>query len=285
MRTLKRIIQYILTTVLALVIFALVVIHIFSSTVLNKEYVLAKLNKHDFYNSIYENVISGFENYIYQSGLDEEVLNNIVTKEKVEKDTKTIINNIYNGTDEDISTEEIRNNLNQNIQNSLGSISLTQQKAIDVFVDKICEQYEETITHTKYESAINSGYDKVMDCISLVRKVALVALAICLILISILTIKRFYRIIARIGTALVIDGALLLVVERYINTKIKINTITIFNNSISNVLRDSLAEILNTFMKYGYTFLGIGLALIVIFAIIKAVRKSLRDKERYTPEN
>lgn len=285
MSTIKKIIQYILTAILALAIFVLIIVNIFSSTMLNKEYVLSKLSKHNFYNDMYESVISSFENYIYQSGLDEEVLNNIVTKEKVEKDIDTIVSNIYNGTDKDISTEEIRNNLNQNIQNSLGSITLTQQKAIDVFVDKICEQYEETIVHTKYEQSINNGYDKIVDFIGLAKKIVLVGIGVSLVLMVLLTIRRIYRIIARIGTTLVIDGTLLLVVEKFINIKIKINTITIFNNSVSKVIRDILAEMLNTFKMYGYTLLVIGIIFIVVFAIIKAVRKYLREKERYTPEN
>ena len=69
--------------------------------------------------NIYTAVESDFENYIYQSGLDENVLENIVSLEKIENDTKTIINNLYDGTSETIDVTEIENNLNNNIQNSL----------------------------------------------------------------------------------------------------------------------------------------------------------------------
>ena len=110
----KKIIQYIIVTILALAILALVIINILSSSILKKEYILSKLQQQDYYEKIYEETKSNFENYIHQSGLDEEVLENIVTKEKIEKDTKKIINNIYNGMDEKVDTEEIKNKLNKN---------------------------------------------------------------------------------------------------------------------------------------------------------------------------
>ena len=39
-------------------------------------------NKTDYYNKTYELLISNFENYIQQSGLDEDVLKDIVSKTK-----------------------------------------------------------------------------------------------------------------------------------------------------------------------------------------------------------
>ena len=91
----KKIIQYIVATILALAILGLVIINILSSSILSKEYILAKLQSQNYYEKIYKETESNFENYIHQSGLDEDVLKDIVTKEKVEKDTRIILNNIY----------------------------------------------------------------------------------------------------------------------------------------------------------------------------------------------
>ena len=46
-------------------------------TMLNKTYILQKLDETNFYSETYKIVESNFENYISQSGLDEEVLENI----------------------------------------------------------------------------------------------------------------------------------------------------------------------------------------------------------------
>lgn len=282
----KKIIQYIVATILALAILGLVIINILSSSILSKEYILAKLQSQNYYEKIYKETESNFENYIHQSGLDEDVLKDIVTKEKVEKDTRIILNNIYNGMDEKIDTKEIKEKLNKNINNSLkGKISDSEQKSIDTFVDTICKEYETTISHTNYEKKINDLINKVNKYIDLVKKVMMITIGISVIILILLTIKRIYRIISRIGVAFVIDGLILILGENYINSNIKIETIMLLNNGISDVLQSIINEILANILKTGSILLGLGIALIIVYGIIKSLRKAKREKDQYTPEN
>lgn len=282
----KKITQYIIATILALAILALVIINIFSSSVLSKEYILSKLQSQNYYDKIYEETESNFENYIHQSGLDEDVLKDIVTKEKIEKDTKIILNNIYNGMDEKIDTKEIKDKLNENINNSLnGKISSSQQKAIDTFVDTICKEYETTISHTNYEKKINNVLNQINKYIDLAKKTMMIIIGVSLVLLILLTFKKIYRIISKIGVAFVIDGLILLLAEKYINSKIKINTIMLLNNGISDVLQSILNEILGNILKTGSILLSLGIVLILVYGIIKSIRKSKREKDQYTPEN
>ena len=282
----KRIIQYIIAAILAIAMFGLIIINIISSTILSKEYILSKLQEQNYYEKIYEEAESNFENYIHQSGLDEEVLAGIVTKEKIEKDTKIIINNIYNGMEEKIEVEEIRNNLNEKINNSLnGKISSSEQKSIDTFVDTICDEYETTISHTNYEKKINSIIEKANKYINLAKKGLLVIIGGSVILLVLLTIKRIYRLIARIGTAFIIDGLIFIFAEKYISSKTRIDTIMLLNKGISDVLQSILNEILSNILKTGSIMLGLGIILTIIYGIIKSIRKAKREKEQYTPEN
>ena len=282
----KRIIQYIIATILALAILALTIVNILSSTILSQEYILSKLQEQNYYDKIYEEAESNFENYIHQSGLDEEVLEGIVTKEKIQEDTKIIINNIYNGMNEKIDTEEIKNNLNEKINNSIdGKISSSQQKSIDTFVDTICKEYEKTISHTNYEKKINSIINKANKYIDIAKKALLITIGVSVILLILLTIKRIYRITARIGTAFIIDGLIFIIAEKYIKSKIKIDTIMVLNQGISDVLQSILTEILSNILKTGSIMLSIGILLTIIYGIIKSIRKAKREKEQYTPEN
>lgn len=282
----KKIIQYIIVTILALAVLALVVINMLSSSILKKEYILSKLQQQDYYEKIYEETKSNFENYIHQSGLDEEVLENIVTKEKIEKDTRKIINNIYNGMDEKVDTEEIKNKLNENINNSLnGKITSTQQKSIDTFVDTICKEYETTISHTNYEKKINNMLNQINKYIDLAKKAILVIIGVSIILLVLLTIKRIYRITAQIGTAFIIDGLILILAKKYISSKIKIDTIMLLNNGVSDVLKNILNEILTNILKNGSILFVLGIILIIIYGTIKSIRKAKREKDQYTPEN
>ena len=150
MKVIATIIKYIIVFILAISIIMLAVVNIFSSTILEKEYILSKLEETGYYDEIYEYAKSNFENYIGQSGLDEEILENIITKEMIKNDTKTIIENIYDGKDKKVETKEIENTIKQNISKSLEGqkLTATQQKAIDEFVKHICDEYTTSLLHT-----------------------------------------------------------------------------------------------------------------------------------------
>ena len=192
----KQIIRYILSISLTLSLIVLILVSLISSTILNEKYVLDKLEETNYYKNIYENVKSNFENYIYQSGLDEEVLDNIVSEEQVKEDTKTIISHIYNGIEEKISGETIKQKLNENIDKSLKNIKLSesQKKAIETFVDTITEEYTKTILHFGFEKDMYSVYSKIHKLLDFVKKALLVAVAAILIVLVLITINRFYRI-------------------------------------------------------------------------------------------
>ena len=115
MKVITNIIKFIVLTILTLCIVSVGIITIVSSTILDQSYIMQKLEETNFYSDTYELVKSNFENYIYQSGLDEEVLNDICTKEKVKQDLNLILTNIYQGTDKKIDTTEIADKLNANI--------------------------------------------------------------------------------------------------------------------------------------------------------------------------
>ena len=282
----KKIIQYIIATILALAILGLIIINILSSSILSKEYILGKLQNQNYYEKIYQETESNFENYIHQSGLDEDVLKDIVTKEKIEKDTRIILNNIYNGMDEKIDTKEIRGKLTENINNSLnGKISSSEQKAIDTFVDTICKEYETTISHTNYEQKINEALNKINKYIDLAKKAMMVTIGVTSVILVLLSIRRIYRITSKIGVAFVIDGLILILGEKYVSSNIKVDTIMLLNNGVSDVLQSILNEILGNILKTGSILLGLGIVLIIVYAVIKSIRKLKREKDQYTPEN
>lgn len=282
----KKIVQYMVATILALAILILVIINILSSSVLSKEYILNKLQSQNYYEKIYQETESNFENYIHQSGLDEDVLKDIVTKEKIEKDTKIILNNIYNGMNEKIDTKEIKEKLTENINNSLnGKISSSEQKAINTFVDTICKEYETTISHTNYEKKINEALNKINKYIDLAKKAMMVIIGVTGVILVLLSIRRIYRITSKIGVAFVIDGLILILGEKYVSSNIKIDTIMVLNNGISDVLQSILNEILSNIFKTGSILLGLGIVLIAVYGIIKSIRKFKREKDQYTPEN
>lgn len=287
MKVLNTVIKYIITIILAISMIAYFFIQIASSTILSEQYILSKLEETDYYNKIYESVKSNFENYIHQSGLEETVLENIVSKEKVRKDTKIIISNLYNGLEQKIDTQEIRDNLNKNIKETLGeqNITKTQQSSIDTFVDHICNEYTDTMSHFSYEKQINQVYQKVIKYIDLAKKVLLITIGLAILLLLVLNLKRIYKFVSLLGISLTTTGTFLVIVNLFINSKVKVQTITILNDAISDTVRSVLAEILHMIMNNGSIMLISGILLIIIPNLIHNLKKYGMAKEEDTYEN
>ena len=280
MKSVKMIIRIIVAFIIAVSTILFLVVNLASSTILSESYVFAKLEEHDYYNKIYDAVKSNFENYISQSGLDESVLENVVSIEKVKKDTQIIIGNIYDGTSDKIDTQEIKDNLNSNIEKSLGTNLVNAQKdAINTFIEKICDEYTSTISHYKYEEQINSVYQRINMKIDMAKKALLVIIAANIIILFILSTRRIYKAFVMTGISAVTSGIFFIAVNIFINIKVKVHTILILNDTISEVLRSILGELLNNINIYGIVLLSAGLLFIIISNLINNILKYKNDED------
>ena len=283
MNTVIKIIRFILILVLTISIISLVFINVANSTILSKDYVLEKLEETNYYINIKGEIDSAFQNYIGQSGLDEEVLQNIVTEDKIKEDTNIILSNIYDGTSKEISTDEIEQNLRKNIENSLDTkLNVTQQRMVDEYVTKICNQYLDTMSHTKYENNIYNVISKINTYTQTVQKILMIAIVIMGLIIIISNYKKIAKAIAHLGISIMSSSIFMIIVNIYINTKIKIANIVILNEAISVVVRNVMNNILDTVKTQGIIFLIIGLLMIIVGnAIVSLKDKNNKNVEDY----
>lgn len=120
MKIISNIIKYIVIILLIISIILTLAVKVLTSTILNKDYILGKLEETNYYKNIYNQVESNFENYIYQSGLDEDVIKGIISEEDIKSDTIQIINNIYNNKEvTEVNISKIEERLEKNIYDSL----------------------------------------------------------------------------------------------------------------------------------------------------------------------
>lgn len=286
MRIIKKIIKIIFSVILTISILLYILINLLSSTILKESYILSKLDQANFYQKVYEEVNSNFEKYIYQSGFDENVLNNVITEEKVKEDFKIIIDNIYNGTNQDINTETIKTNLINNINSQLGAnISKTQQNSIDSFVDTILNEYTQTILHTQYENKINKAYTQINKYINLANKALLIIMAVLIILLILLNLKRLYRGVSYIGISMLSSGILLCVADIFIKMKVDIKNIVILNDTISKIIINVITELLANILKDGIILLVSGIVLIIIANLRRAYKKYKYEQSKYNAED
>lgn len=281
MKVINNIVTYVLIILLACTIIGAVFINIVSSTILSKQYILNKLEETNYYAEIKKEIESSFENYIGQSGLDEEVIKDIVSIEQIKKDTNTIIENIYDGTDITVDTTEIETNLKNNIELSLENkkLTITQQKAIEEYIQTIAKQYKETMSHTKYESNINNVIKKINKYIEIAKKVAIIGIVVIWVLIIILNFKKQKRGISQIGISFATSGIFYIILKMYIDSKIKVANIVVLNEAISNTVRTIGNDILSNIIFEGVMLACFGILGILLGNFLSYSKKAKEREE------
>ena len=262
MKVAINIIKFILISILTISILGIAIITIISSTILDKAYITKKMEENNFYEETYELVKSNFEKYIYQSGLEEDVLEDICTKEKVKNDINIIISNIYDEKQQTIDTTEIASNLNANID-KLKIKNSKNEKAIEQFVAHICEEYENTILYTKKEAKINDIYAKINNILDKMFKALIAVIIIDIILMLIINAKKISKNMQDIGISLLSLGLFDLICCKVINTKVNIQGIKVFNDTFSKTLISIIQEVIEKIKTFGIMALVIAIVIII----------------------
>lgn len=281
MKVLTNLLKFVCIMILTVCIISISIITITFSTVLNKNYVITKLEQTDFYTEIYELVKSNFENYIYQSGLDETVLENICTEEKVKNDINIMLSNIYNGTDAEIEVTEIADNLNKNIEN-LGIKNKQNEGAINQFITHICEEYTNTLIHTKYETKINNIYKKTVEVLNKIYNVILAVMISDIIAIIIINNKKISKDMQFFGIALFAASIFELISLQIVNSKIDVNGIKIFNDVFSLSIVSIVKDIINQIACLAFGSIIIGIIFLIIYVAVvcaKISKEKIHRKE------
>lgn len=277
MKIIANIARFILIAILTICIIAISLITIVSSTILDKNYIISKLEETNFYGEVYKLVESNFENYIYQSGLDETTLNNICSKEKVEQDINIMLSNIYEGTNKKIDTTPIKDNLNKNID-KLNVRNKKNSDAIDQFIKHICEEYENTLIHTEYENKIHNTYNKTVNILNKLRTATIIAICIDLLLILIISIKQISKFVQAIGISLLSSSIFEIIACNIVTSKVDIAGIKIFNDAFSKTIVTIIQDIISKVQTLGTITLIIAIMLIIIYSIMTAIAKNKKDK-------
>ena len=280
MKVLTNLLKFILIVVLAVCSIAIGIIQIVTQTVLNKNYIIQKMEETNFYSETYKLVQSNFEKYIEQSGFEENILENICTEEKVKQDIKLMISNIYEGENKTIDITEISDNLNANID-KLNIRDSKNQKAIEQFVEHICQEYTDTLVHTKYENDINKFYKEIVIKKDKIEKIVIIAMVIDVIVILIVNNKNIEKDFQSIGTAIFSSSAFELIACQIINLRVSIKGIKIFNDAFSDMIVAIIQNVISKVVSFGIATLMIAIILIIINAIIIffSIRKDERKRE------
>ena len=273
----KRIITYLIAFVLILSIIANVTLITVKNTILNKEYVACKMEENNFYENVKLNIESGFEGYIQQSGLEEEVITDLFTVDEVKQDTDILLQNIYGQEKQEIDTEKIKTRLRDKIYTSLLDVKLTSddRKSIDDFIDVIADTYKNEIEHSDWLSKLNGKVYKVNEGLEKISIFAYALPVVLIVLLIILHIKELYKVLNKIGISLISSGILMIVATFLVRANIDIENILILNEAISTVIKSAIYQVLNNVTIASVIFEAIGIIACFVANYIKLKKKEL----------
>ena len=129
MRVIKFIINVIMSFLLMVFIAICIGQNFINNKLLNKDYFKAKIDDTGFYSQLSKEINDGFENYVYQSGLPEDIVQDIFNDEVLRNDINSIIAYVFDNGDLNTSEALVKQNLDNKITAYLNAnnIKLNEQ--------------------------------------------------------------------------------------------------------------------------------------------------------------
>jgi len=285
MKIIKSLLNIILAFIIIFAVFLLIGINILENRFLNKEYVLLKMEEIQFYEQISREVQSGFEEYIYQSGLPEDTIKDLFEEELLRKDVNNLIDCLYEGTDIKLSDEVVRKTLDTKIQEYLNAqnkkLSSEEQKNIEKFEELIVQEYKENVNvsttlYTKGHIIIKK-VEEIVNKIGKLPEILFIGLIVFIVLIN---LKDLLVAINFLSISSLSIGILLKLGVSLVFTNIDFDNLLILAKSVSNLGANIAKENLYMISDIGNIFIVCGIVGIFIVAILKKTDKKIKPVRR-----
>lgn len=283
MKLLKNLVCIVLSFILSLVILVNMFYSVLEDKFLDKNYLLSKMEETEVYLQISREIESGFEKYIYQSGLPEDIIKDLFTEDIIRNDVLSIVNCIYEGTEINLSSQTIRNNLDNKIEQYLVSEGKTLNEQgkenINKFEDLIVNEYDSIVnTSTTLYTEAHLVIEKLNVISNKIGNIPIITIGILVVLIILFNIKNLPLAINFLSISILTVGILIKVGITVINSNINIDNLLILTTSISNLVISIIKELIYQFDKNATLFVFLGVLGILIYSIFKVLKKEKISK-------
>ena len=236
-----------------------------NNTLLNKKTILKILENNHYYEEVYKNLYSNFENNILSSGLDTSSITRLINQEQIKIEIIQILNNLYQGQISTINSTNLKNNFHQVIAELTQdkTLSLEEQNNINLLEENLSTIYEEEISYSL--TTIN----KISPIIPLIHHLS----KISLLIISLLLLNFFAIILVLLrnkpifGISLLASGLILIVLKFIIGTRL--DHILFINKAFSKSLITIITDIITYHFNIGLILTIIGLIYLTVLVIIQ----------------
>ena len=267
----KKAISYVLSFVLVLMLLSLCLLAIVKSTILDEKYMISKLEDANYYERMNGEIIEQFKNYTIQSGLSDEVLENLFTEDKLKQDINNVIDSIYTGKELEISTSEIRENLKENILTEVEKEGKTvdfEDEAMEEYLKAIESAYESQVSYsTSTINSIGSTFEKVISLAQTAQIIVIVVTIVIAVLIIILNIKQIFG-LNYLAISSMASGLFILIAKFLLGQSTDLKNIMLINQATSHVIQLVIEDFLAKVTIAGVVLLIIGLIFSIIYNLL-----------------
>lgn len=257
-------ILFFLTTTITIILF----------TIFNQNFMAQQLNETNYYEKLYTNIKLEMSYYVTQSGLSDDILNNIFDKELLRRTTEKMLDNFYNNKDNTINKTSIEENLMNNINEELKDYKLTEEDktSIDKFITQMSSTYEMEISYSNILNKYHNTFNRIYHIL-----VALDLLCITLFIINYF-ITRYTLKERNIIISLLTTATLITIIHLYLSNTLDLGHLEFYNDIISNLINYTYQSIMSIFNIVSTIYLVISLSLILYAT--KYTKELLKYKDK-----
>lgn len=266
--------NYLTKFISSILFFLATTITIILFTIFNQNFMAQQLNETNYYEKLYTNIKLEMSYYVTQSGLSDDILNNIFDKELLRRTTEKMLDNFYNNKDNTINKTSVEENLMNNINEELKDYKLTEEDktSINKFITQMSSIYETEISYSNILNKYHNSFNRIYHIL-----VALDLLCIALFIINYF-ITRYTLKERNIIISLLTTTVLITIIHLYLSNTLDLGHLEFYNDIISNLINYTYQSIMSIFNIVSTLYLVISLSLILYAT--KYTKELLKYKDK-----
>ena len=267
-------ISYFMKFIQSISLFIITLTSIMLITIYNKNYVLDLLENNNYYQELYDVSKEEVSYYLIQSGLPEDITDDIFDVKELKTTVDKTINSLYSNTKITLDTENIKTKLtdkiNQYIEDNKINVK-NKDKTIKELVEKLVNVYEEEISYNNLLENVRYIFNKSYKIVKISLILAIVSFIVTYLINRLLFRER------NIIVSLFTNGLLLIGTVLYTKFSIDIDNISFYNTSISNILKEFINSVLANINLVGVISIVLGVLLAVtVSGVLSNLKKNKR---------
>lgn len=266
--------NYLTKFISSILFFLATTITIILFTIFNQNFMAQQLNETNYYEKLYTNIKLEMSYYVTQSGLSDDILNNIFDKELLRRTTEKMLDNFYNNKDNTINKTSVEENLMNNINEELKDYKLTEEDktSINKFITQMSSTYETEISYSNILNKYHNSFNRIYH-ILVALDILCIALFIINYFITRYTLKERNIIISLLTTTILIT-----IIHLYLSNTLDLGHLEFYNDIISNLINYTYQSIMSIFNIVSTIYLVISLSLILYAT--KYTKELLKYKDK-----